>query len=170
MGRPPEPQRGARFPVTGVSWDDTQAFIQNLNTRLPGIALALPSEAQWEYACRAGTQTPYSFGTTITREQVCYDSSGPVKVGSLPANGWGLHEMHGNVYEWCADHWHNNYEGAPRDGSAWIDTDSGAASRVIRGGSWSDDARGVRAAYRRHDDPSLRCDFLGFRCARVQRE
>jgi formylglycine-generating enzyme required for sulfatase activity len=167
MGPPPGPRRGARFPVTGVSWEDAQAFIRTLNAALPGIALALPSEAQWEYACRAGTGTPYSFGTAITREQVCYGSSGPVEVGSLPANGWGLHEMHGNVWEWCEDHWHASYQGAPTDGSAWVDT-GGAAARVIRGGSWLGFARDVRAACRDHYAPANRGDDLGFRCARVQ--
>jgi formylglycine-generating enzyme required for sulfatase activity len=125
----------------------------------------LPSEAQWEYACRAGTQTPYSFGTTVTTKQVCYDSYGPVVVGSLSANGWGLHEMHGNVWEWCEDHWHDTYDGAPIDGSAWIDTDRGAALRVVGGGSWRNDARSVRAANRGGHDPAYRLAILGFRCA-----
>ena len=91
---------------------------------------------------------------------------GPVPVGSLPPNLWGLHEMHGNVSEWCADTWHENYSGAPNDGSAWID--GGAANRVVRGGSWDDDARDVRAACRDVLEPADRLSDVGFRCSRVQ--
>jgi formylglycine-generating enzyme required for sulfatase activity len=76
--------------------------------------------------------------------------------------------MHGNVWEWCADHWHGNYAGAPADGSAWLDVEGGAAARVLRGGSWLHEARGVRSACRYHSDPAFRIDFFGFRCARVQ--
>jgi formylglycine-generating enzyme required for sulfatase activity len=158
--------RGAGFPITEVSWDDVQIFLQTLNALKPGLDLSLPSEAQWEYACRAGTDTPYSFGKTISRDQVCYQADAPVEVGSLPPNGWGLFEMHGNVFEWCADTWHDSYEGTPPDGSARIETE-GAAVRVIRGGSWLDYARYVRAAFRYGSDPSSRGAF-GFRCARVQ--
>jgi len=166
-GKAPDPRRGAAFPVTNVSWDDAQDFISRLNALKPGLDLGLPSEAGWEYACRAGTDTPYSFGTTITKKQVCYESDAPVPVGSLPANRWGLHEMHGNVREWCADEWRDNYEGAPTDGSAWVDG-QGAAYRVIRGGSWYYEARNVRAAYRSWCVPGTRDFSLGFRCARVQ--
>jgi hypothetical protein len=149
---------------------EQQEFITTLNALLPGLALDLPSEAEWEYACRAGTITPYSFGETIDRSQVNFESDGPLPVGSLPPNRWGLHEMHGNVWEWCADTWHDSYEGAPTNGSAWVhpDSDPGAAYRVIRGGSWFDVARSVRAACRRLINPSRRNDFIGFRCARVQ--
>ena len=83
-GRAPDPRRGANFPVTKVTWDDAQSFIWQLNAAKPGLDLSLPSEAQWEYACRAGTDTPYNFGTTIGRDLVCYDSGAPVPVGSLP--------------------------------------------------------------------------------------
>ena len=166
-GRAPDPRRGANFPVTKVTWDDAQSFIWQLNAAKPGLDLSLPSEAQWEYACRAGTDTPYNFGTTIGRDLVCYDSGAPVPVGSLPPNGWGLFEMHGNVFEWCTDHWHGSYNGAPADGSAWSDA-AGAASRVVRGGAWFHDARRVRAAYRDGFVPAFRSDDFGFRCARVQ--
>ena len=125
---------GAGFPITEVSWDEAQIFLQKLNALKPGLDLSLPSEAQWEYACRAGTTTPYSFGTTISRKQICYDARAPVEVGSLPPNQWGLFEMHGNACEWCDDVWHPNYDGAPADGSARAG--GGAANRVIRGGSW----------------------------------
>jgi formylglycine-generating enzyme required for sulfatase activity len=83
-------------------------------------------------------------------------------------NAWGLYDMLGNVWEWCADHWHDSYEAAPADGSAWIDSERGAADRVVRGGSWFHYARDVRAAYRYHGDPADRDGYLGFRCARVQ--
>ena len=90
------------------------------------------------------------------------------QVGTYPANPWGLYDMHGNVWEWVADHWHDNYQGAPGDGSAWLDEEEGRACRVIRGGSWIVDARGVRAASRYGDGPGVRYSSLGFRCARVQ--
>jgi hypothetical protein len=166
-GNAPEPRRGAGFPVTGVSWTDAQDFIRQLNATKPGLGLSLPSEARWEYACRADTITPYTFGTGISRDLVCYNTDAPVPAGSLPPNGWGLHEMHGNVWEWCADYWHDSYAGAPRNGSAWLDRKD-AALRVVRGGSWADDARNVRAAFRDPLGPADRLGDVGFRCARVQ--
>jgi len=168
-GKTPDPRRGAEFPVTNVSWTDAQSFVRQLNAAKPGLDLSLPSEAQWEYACRAGTDTPYNFGTAISRDLVCYESDAPVAVGRLPPNSLGLFEMHGNVWEWCTDHWHGSYDGAPANGSAWIDAEAGgAAYRVFRGGSWDGGARGVRAASRSRFDPAYRLDRLGFRCARVQ--
>ncbi len=167
MGDNPSSRKGPLLPVTDVSWDDARRFVERLNAR-PGLGLDLPSEAQWEYACRAGTDKAYSFGPKISRKLVNYDRKGTVPVGSLPPNPWGLHEMHGNVEEWCADPWHDNYNGAPADGSAWIG--GGAALRVVRGGSWFGLARSVRAGFRNHYVPSFRDDLLGFRCARVQRE
>jgi formylglycine-generating enzyme required for sulfatase activity len=169
-------------PVEQVSWDDVQEFLTRINGRVPGLELRLPSEAEWEYACRAGTKTPFSFGDTITPEQVNYNGSYPyaggkeglyrgetVPVTKLPANPWGLYEMHGNVDEWCEDHWHSSYEGAPADGRAWIDaTAETGADRVIRGGSWFGFARYVRSAYRFRLVPGSRIVYLGFRCARVQ--
>ena len=167
MNAPPEHPRGSGFPVTQVSWDDACDFVQRLNDALPGLGIDLPSEARWEYSCRAGTDTPYSFGKRVSKKRVCYASGGPVEAGTLPANPWGLFEMHGNVWEWCLDHWHNDYNGAPEEGSAWLDP-GGAANRVVRGGSWGNDARLVRAACRNQNDPADRDDGIGFRCARVQ--
>ena len=180
MGENPSHFKGADRPVDNVSWNACQTFLEQLNERLPGLDLSLPSEAQWEYACRAGTTTPFSFGPNITPVQVNYDGNGPyaggkkglyrqqtVPVASLPPNPWGLHEMHGNVWEWCQDHWHGNYRGAPTDGSAWVGTDAGA-SRVVRGGSWLIVARLVRAAFRGHGRPGSRDGSFGFRCARVR--
>ena len=166
-GRAPNPRRGAKFPVTNVSWVDVQAFIRQLNATKPGLALTLPSEARWEYACRAGTITPYSFGTKISRNLVCCGATGPVRVASLPPNGWGLHEMHGNVAEWCADAWHDSHEGMPKDGAAWLDR-QGAMYHVIRGGSWSSVPHRVRSSFRSRDFTAPRSDSLGFRCARIQ--
>ena len=122
-------------PVECVSWDDAMEFCRRLNSRLgagAGRTYTLPSEAQWEYACRAGTTTPFAFGKTLTSELANYKASytyedGPkgndreqtTPVGMFPANAWGLQDMHGNVWEWCLDYWHVSYEGAPTDGSAW---------------------------------------------------
>ncbi len=169
MQRSGDPVRGPSFPVTGVSWQDACAFVTRLNGLKPGLDLSLPSEACWEYACRAGTQTPYYFGTEADPTMVRFASSAPVPVGSLPPNPWGLHEMLGNVWEWCEDDWHDNYRGAPDDGTARVGRGKRAANRVVRGGSWLDDAGNVRAAYRGGSVPALRVDSLGFRCARVQR-
>jgi formylglycine-generating enzyme required for sulfatase activity len=166
---PPGITRSARFPVTRVSWHDAVNFTRRLNTRLPGLSIGLPSEARWEYACRAGTQTPHSFGEQVTQQLVCFASEAPVAAASLPANPWGLYEMHGNVWEWCEDHWHGTYDRAPGDGSAWLlPCAEAAAYRVIRGGSWNGDAQDVRSAFRAYDDPASRFADLGFRCARVQ--
>jgi formylglycine-generating enzyme required for sulfatase activity len=171
MGEPPAGTRhDGRFPVTGVRWRDAGDFARRLNTKLPGLSIGLPSEARWEYACRAGTQTPHSFGEQVTQQQVCFASKAPVAAASLPANPWGLYEMHGNVWEWCKDTWHATYLGAPGDGTAWLEgaTGAGGAGRVFRGGSWGSDARRVRSACRDCDDPADRGGLVGFRCARVQ--
>ena len=123
-------------PVEGVSWDDAMEFCRRLNSRLgaeAGRTYTLPSEAQWEYACRAGTSTPFAFGETLTPELANYDgnytyANGPkgkirvqtTPVDMFPANAWGLHDMHGNVLELCLDDWHDSYEAAPEDGCAWL--------------------------------------------------
>ena len=165
MNKPPERPKGDKYPVTHVSWQDARAFVAALNARMPGLSLGLPTEAQWEYACRAGTTSAYSFGDTFDETKANIGAT-TVPVGSLPANPWGLHEMHGNVWEWCEDRWHDTYKGAPTDGSAWVD--GGAASRVLRGGSGSIEARFVRSAFRYRSVPSNRDGLIGFRCARVQ--
>jgi len=178
MGDNPSHFEGEDRPVERVSWEDCQGFLVRMNETVPGLELTLPTEAQWEYACRAGTTTPFSFGDNVTPEQVNYDGTSPyagarkglyrketVPVASLPANPWGLYEMHGNVWEWCLD--------GKRDYRAQTQIDpvgstEKGSDRVIRGGSWISDARLARSAYRIWNAPDSRDDCLGFRCARVQ--
>ena len=174
-----EPARfqGEQRPVVGVSWHDAMAFCQRLRLRT-GKNYTLPSEAQWEYACRAGTTTPFHWGATIRTELANYGATNvygdgdkgeyrrqTVDVASFPANPWGLHDMHGNVWEWCADHWHNNYKGAPEDERAWIDEeakDEPLKSKLLRGGSWNLDPAYCRSAFRANPHPDNRSG-LGFR-------
>jgi formylglycine-generating enzyme required for sulfatase activity len=168
--------KGDDRPVEQVSWLDVVEFCARLSVAT-GRDYRLPSEAEWEYACRAGTVTPFYFGETIAGKVANYDSSETYRderktrqrstttpVGSFPPNQFGLYDMHGNVWEWCLDNWHDNYEGAPNDGIAWIDekvkTDS---SRVSRGGSWDYDPRYCRSACRFNRYPDDRDDYFGFR-------
>ena len=165
-------------PVEHVSWDDVQTFLGCLNALVPGLAAGLPSEAQWEHACRAGTTTPFSFGDNITPEQVNYDGNSPyadgkkglyrertVPVKSLPTNLWGLYEMHGNVVEWCAD-WYGDYPEGPQ-----IDPSGPPEGvyRVLRGGSWIGYGLHCRAAHRGRGQPGDPGRNLGFRLAPGQR-
>jgi formylglycine-generating enzyme required for sulfatase activity len=166
-----------RRPVERVSWFDAQEFCRRLGRRT-GRTYTLPSESQWEYACRAGTTTPYAFGATISQWQANVASLGTTEVGSFPANAWGLHDMHGNVWEWCLDHWHPGYEGAPADGSAWLSTmeQQNPAStksvknvindsepRLLRGGSWFDVFWSCRSPYRNRSQPDNANFNVGFR-------
>jgi len=118
----PDPSyfKGDNKPVDRVSWFDAVEFCRRLS-RATGRHYCLPSEAQWEYACRAGTTTPFAFGDTLSANQANFNSHSTSEVGSFPANRWGLYDMHGNVWEWCKDQWHDSYNGAPTDGSAWDD-------------------------------------------------
>ena len=163
-------------PVERVSWFDAIEFCSRLSQRT-GCTYRLPSEAQWEYACRAGSTTPFHFGETISPELANYDgnysyTNGPegtyrkqtIKVGSFPANAWGLHDMHGNVYEWCEDHWHDSYEGAPTDGSAWLNPKVEENEwRLLRGGSWYINPGRCRSASRDFDHPVDLHNTVGFR-------
>jgi formylglycine-generating enzyme required for sulfatase activity len=165
-----------RHPVEQVSWHDAMEFCHRLSQRT-GRHYTLPSEAQWEYACRAGSTTPFAFGATLTSELANYDATttyadGPkgeyrqqaTPVGMFPANAWGLHDMHGNVWEWCLDHWHNSYEGAPSDGSAWLTPSaSEGGRRLLRGGSWSDYPGICRSACHFHFQPGDASSLVGFR-------
>jgi formylglycine-generating enzyme required for sulfatase activity len=152
-----------RRPVECVSWFDAQEFCRRLSQRT-GRTYTLPSEAQWEYACRAGTTTPYAFGATLSPPQANVSTSGTTAVGSFPTNAWGLHDMHGNVWEWCADHWHPNYRGATDDGRPWIDSSADMLRpRLLRGGSWDDDPGDCRSAYRYPYQPGNADYYVGFR-------
>ena len=160
--------RGNR-PVINVSWDDAQSFIRWLNGKTGGN-YRLPSEAEWEYAARAGSTTEYSWGDDIGSNRAnchniyCGDSwDYTAPVGSFPANPWGLHDMHGNIWEWVQDCWHNSYEGAPADGSAWTSGD--CSRRVIRGGAWDHDAGDLRSANRSRYVRTDRDGNIGFRLA-----
>ncbi|MEA5495971.1 formylglycine-generating enzyme family protein [Limnoraphis robusta] len=189
----PSQFKGDNRPVENVSWEDATEFCRRLSTKT-GREYKLPSEAQWEYACRAGTKTPFHFGETITTDLANYrgtdddqdsqlsgsygrENKGKYRkqttdVGSFPPNNFGLHDMHGNVWEWCEDDYHMNYEGAPTDGSVWIEDDGSIWTDkyrrdpgwVLRGGSWDSYPWKCRSAHRsfshRRND---RDDFIGFR-------
>jgi len=175
MGGEPSNFKGDNLPVESVSWNDAKDFCARLKQRT-GKAYRLPSEAEWEYAARAGTTTPFAFGETITPQIVNYNGAYPyasapkgeyrektVPVGSLGvANAFGLSDLHGNVWEWCEDVWHPNYNGAPDDGRAWI-TGGDQNYRVLRGGSWFGDGWVCRAAYRYNSGPGDRDFDFGFR-------
>jgi formylglycine-generating enzyme required for sulfatase activity len=177
--------KGNDRPVEQVSWLEAVEFCDRLSV-CTGRLYRLPSEAEWEYACRAGTTTPFHFGETIDAAIANYRAKDKKIDGTLypgkygrgrfgeyrkqttavgsfgVANAFGLYDMHGNVWEWCADHWNDNYKGAPVDGSAWLNGDE-KSDRVIRGGSWFYIPRACRSAYRYHFSPAYRYDNLGFR-------
>ncbi|MBL8399140.1 MAG: formylglycine-generating enzyme family protein [Candidatus Accumulibacter sp.] len=161
-------------PVENVSWHDSQGFLAELNRRLPGLAARLPSEAEWEYACRAGSTSAFAFGDMIDTEHANFNGQYPcagaekgvyrqrtVTVDALPANAWGLYQMHGNVWEWCAD-WFADYPTAtqhdPRGPTF-------GKMRVLRGGTWGDPARYLRSAARSRIEPAYRPRSSGFRIA-----
>nr|VFK12724.1 MAG: Formylglycine-generating enzyme, required for sulfatase activity, contains SUMF1/FGE domain [Candidatus Kentron sp. LFY] len=170
-----------RRPVIDVSWNNATAYAQWLSGET-GEKYRLPTEAEWEYAARAGTETPFSTGECITTDQANYDGNygyadcgartgvyrrKTVPVGSLPANPWGIHEMHGNVWEWTWDCWHGDYQGASVDGSAWGEEGDGDCSRrVVRGGGCFDGPRFLRSADRDWDRLDGAYNFTGFRLAR----
>jgi formylglycine-generating enzyme required for sulfatase activity len=187
----PEPSdfKGDNRPVENVSWYDAVEFCDRISqlSQHTGKEYRLPSEAEWEYACRAGTTTPFHFGETITDKLANYDASNTfadepkgesrrqtTPVGEFPPNAFGLYDMHGNVWEWCLDDWHGNYKGAPKDGIAWFNEDSQdnnnlyrkQGKALLRGGSWYDVPDFCRSAYRL--DSNSRDVFnldIGFRVA-----
>jgi formylglycine-generating enzyme required for sulfatase activity len=168
--------KGANRPVEMVNWFDALEFCRRLSQRT-GQRYGLPSEAQWEYACRAGSTTPFQFGATLTPDLANYNGNhvygnGPkgtyreqtVEVASFAANGWGLHDMHGNVWEWCADHWHDSYNFAPGDDQPWhIPAAAVDEPRLLRGGSWGDGPWDCRSAFRGINHPDIRDYLIGFR-------
>lgn len=154
-------------PVERVSWDDTQEFIRKLNARGDGYTYRLPSEAEWEYACRAGTTSDYA-GNLDSMGWYDRNSGGKTHpVGQKQPNAFGLFDMHGNVYEWCQDLYHDSYNGVPTDGSAW--EQGGEQSRVLRGGSWYSNADDARSAYRIRVSSSSHDHVAGFRVVAVSR-
>lgn len=173
----PNPSRfkGDNRPVERVSWEDGQEFCRRLSART-GKEYRLPSEAEWEYGCRAGTETPFHYGETITSELANYNGSytynnGPkgedrgetTEVGLFPANEWGLHDMHGNVWEWCEDGYHGSYEGAPEHRSDWLGSDRENTEKVLRGGSWFGNPGNCRSACRYYDSRDFISFGIGFR-------
>jgi formylglycine-generating enzyme required for sulfatase activity len=174
--------KGTDRPIDNVNWFEAVEFCKRLS-RESGRTYRLPTEAEWEYACRAGTRTPFHCGETITTAIANYDGTGDAEgkwsgsydrgskgiyrqettpVDAFSPNQFGLYDMHGNVWEWCLDHWHENYQGAPTDGSAWLSNDNNA-SRLRRGGSWYYNPRNCRSATRYDGTPVYRNDTLGFR-------
>jgi formylglycine-generating enzyme required for sulfatase activity len=173
---PPFRSKGPKFPVDRVSWKNAVEFCRRLS-KMTGHAYRLPTEAEWEYACRAGTSTPFHYGDTITTDLANYvgehtyqsEPKGVYRhistnVGSFPPNAFGLCDMHGNVWEWCADNWHDNYVGAPTDGSAW-ENGTKNANRVMRGGSWHEPPINCRSATRLQMNENEADDLFGFRVA-----
>lgn len=167
--------QGPGSPVDRVSWFDAQKFCERLSG-LSGRDYRLPSEAEWEYACRAGTSTDFSCGNMITTDLANYVGlhayqdgptgiyrHGPIPAKRFPPNRFGLFDMHGNLDEWCADTWHEDYTGAPLNGEPWIR--GGTQERVIRGGSWHDPPGLCRSSARLKLSPSEGEDFMGLRVA-----
>lgn len=178
MGDNPSGFKGDNCPVERVSCFDALEFCARLSAHTKQ-AYTLPSEAQWEYACRAGTTTPFHFGDTITPDLANYNGNQTTEVGNFLPNDFGLYDMHGNVWEWCLDHWHDDYNGVPADGSAWINADCLPEERIsnvflaswvdknkfriLRGGSWYSYPSNCRCASRNAYYPVKRSSLLGFR-------
>jgi formylglycine-generating enzyme required for sulfatase activity len=189
MGNNPSHFKGDDLPVENISWDDAQAFINKLNKRFPGRHFRLPSEAEWEYAARGGLLSKgYEYAGSNKLDEVgwYWENSGdkPLSgkwdwekiqknncrthpVGQKKANELGLHDMSGNVWEWCADDWHSDNEGRPTDGSAWVDSPQRGSPRVLRGGSWLGNAGSCRVSLRNDYIPDSRGSGIGFRVAFV---
>ena len=175
MGDNPSHFKGADLPVDNVSWEEVQRFLRGLERQVPGLKADLPTEAEWEYACRAGTRTPFSFGSSLTTDHANYDGNHPYDGGArgenrektLPVccfapNAWGSYQMHGNVWEWCADGFRAYSAGGVVDPRG---PEGEGVSRVLRGGSWYDYGQSCRAAYRPGLVPGYRSHDIGFRLA-----
>jgi len=172
-GGNPSRFKGPDRPVEKVSWNNVQEFLQRLAALVLGCEAALPTEAEWEYACRAGTQTPFSFGATVTTDQANFDGSYPyaggaegqyrqetVAVRTFPPNPWGLYEMHGNIWEWCADGLRDYRDESETDPHGPLEA---GAPRALRGGAWIRHAGGVRSAFRYALHPDSVFSNVGFR-------
>jgi formylglycine-generating enzyme required for sulfatase activity len=176
MGTNPSKWKGQRNSVEMLSFDDAREFCRKATEMMraakliePDQAIRLPTEAEWEYAARAGTTTLYSFGDDAAKLGDFGWFNGNAKdndppVGAKKPNAWRLFDVHGYLWEWCADTWHEDYTGAPLDGSAWNDG-ADAEHRVLRGGSWKDDADQLTSSFRRPGDRKLKDDAVGLRCA-----
>ncbi len=183
----PDPSyfKGDNRPVERVSWEEAVEFCQRLSVKT-GRTYRLPSEAEWEYACRAGTTTPFHFGETIGDELANYCAQDrkigdtlykgaygrgiegkyrqeTTEVGIFPPNDFGLHDMHGNVWEWCEDDWHDSYRGAPEDGRAWLEENATDTYKLVRGGSWGNNPVFCRSAFRGNNSRDLRNYNIGCR-------
>jgi formylglycine-generating enzyme required for sulfatase activity/predicted Ser/Thr protein kinase len=174
MGNNPAHFKGENRPVERVSWHNCVVFCNKLFKQTK-LGFRLPSEAEWEYACRAGTTTPFYCGKTITTDLANYNGklnylgkfpgvylNRTTEVKYFPANAFGLYDMHGNVWEWCADHWHHSYYSAPTDGGIWSSNNE-HHDRVVRGGSWVNYASNCRCAFRLNFSPNQQVNFIGFR-------
>lgn len=169
MGSNPSHFQGPGNPVENVSWDDCQDFVQELNLMDPEWTYRLPSEAEWEYSCRAGTHSRFYWGMDMDGSCCWFsgNSQGTTQeTGSTVPNIWGLRDMSGNVLEWCQDNWHEDYEGAPSDGSAW--TGGVPEYRVVRGGCWGFGPDLCRSAFRFRYDYWCTSDYLGLRVVRTR--
>ncbi len=171
MGENPARFKGEDRPVEKVSWNDAQEFLKRLNASNPGKPYRLPTEAEWEYAARGGTKTPYWWGKEIAKGNANCDGCGSrwdnketARVGSFKPNPFGLYDTAGNVREWVQDCWHDNYQGAPADGSEWRDNCQGT-SQVLRGGSWFNEPWILRSASRDWIGAGYRYGYIGFRLA-----
>lgn len=172
MGTNPSYFEGSNLPVEQVTWKDAQAFILALNQKEKVNKYRLPTEAEWEYACRAGTTSEFSFSndTSVLDRYGWSDDYGwcainsndtTHPVGQRKPNAWGLYDMHGNVWEWTQDLWHSGYEGAPEDGSTW--EEGNTTMRVGRGGSWIDGPNICQSSFRGELDADTGVNVLGFR-------
>ena len=179
MGKNPSCNRGDLLPVERVGYPQAVEFTRRLNARNDGYTYRLPSEAEWEYACRAGTTTDFAYGPSLSSAQANFDGAQPfgdapagespgetTPVGSYTPNAWGLYDMHGNVMEWCLDVYHDSYEGAPTDGSAWMTGDR-TGWRILRGGSWFDSGNSLRSPSRERLGPVICDESIGFRVVAV---
>ena len=169
MGENPSSFKGRTLPVEEVSWKEAQKFVKKLSAKT-GKNYRLPSEAEWEYAARAGSTTVFSFGNDEKQlaEYAWFVQNSGVKtqpVGLKKPNAFGLYDMHGNVWEWTQDCWNKNYSKAPKDGSAW--TTGGCSLRVVRGGSWIINPSSLRSAIRFWNSAAFRFYLNGFRVART---
>jgi formylglycine-generating enzyme required for sulfatase activity len=168
LGRNPSKFHGHRdLPVENVSWLDACEFCNRLSI-VSGTPVRLPSEAEWEYACRAGTLTQFHFGDSPAElptyawfENNSGGHTAPVRLKE--PNAWGLFDIIGNVWEWCADHWHDDYVGAPCDGSPWLSAASHRRRHCVRGGAWDMDAFRCRSSYRSYDWEEIGTSRTGFR-------